>query len=125
YTAAHRTGWANGGPLDPTFMVEQRIAVPDENHLHASSLEEVFRMQQGASSADRAVHISSVVGTRAGGGSGYLDPIMFYTSMVQGEFQTATRTLDPFDPLLPATGGDIAWDPGDAIRAVWIGGDYI
>lgn len=125
YDVAQKTGWANGGPLDPTFTVTQRVTVPDQNHLHASSVDNVFHLAQGATDADRAMHMASVVGTRAADGSGFYDPIMFHTSMVQGAFQDTTRILDPFDPLLPGNGGDIGWSPGDAIQATWIGGDYV
>ncbi len=125
YQVEQKVGWAHGGPLDPTIDIHQRITVPDQNYLHTSSVGNVFHLMQGTTPADRAMHMSSVVGTNAGGGSGFLDPIMFHTSMVQGQFQTTTRILDPFDPLLPGNGGDIAWNPGDAIQATWIGGDYV
>lgn len=125
YDVAQKTGWANGGPLDPTITVSQRVTVPDQNYQHTSSVDNVFMLARGATAADQAMHMSSVVGTREGGGSGFNDPIMFYTSKVQGAFQDTTRVLDPFDPLLPGNGGDLAWVPGDAIQATWIGGDYV
>ncbi len=125
YQVGQRLGWANGGPADPTIDVYQRIMVPDQNFLHTSSVDNIFHLIQGATAADRAMHMSSAVGTNAGGGTGFNDPVMFHISRVQGQFQTATRVLDPFDPLLPGNGGDIAWNPGDAIQATWVGGDYV
>ena len=39
-------------------------------------------------------------------------------------FQTDTHTLAD-SPLLPSSGGNIAWNPGDAVQATWVGGMYI
>ena len=175
YNIALKTGWANGGPLDPKIVVDQRELVPDNNFNHTSSMENTFHMERGATRADKKIDISTVVGTINGidgptttspltfadttacmanfnsgvglgfisasavpsctlvgttyqlsyyvPGSGFVDPIMFNTSIVKGDFQNTVHAVT--DPALLNNGGNIAWSAGDAIQATWVAGAYI
>ena len=123
YNTALKTGWANGGPLDPRIAVDQRILVPDTNYPDVSSTDYTFSLKQGQSDTDKMFTFSDVVGTVTGGG-GFDNPVVFRSEMRSGAYQNNTRTLaDP--ALLPSTGGNIAWSAGDAIQVTWIGGEYV
>ncbi|MFQ5488325.1 MAG: hypothetical protein ACE5ET_07790, partial [Gammaproteobacteria bacterium] len=123
YNTELKTGWANGGPLDPRIAVDQRILVPDTNFPDVSSTDYTFTLKQGQSDTDKMFAFSDVVGTVTGG-NGFDNPIVFKSEMRSGAFQNNTRTLT--DPaLLPSTGGNIAWNAGEAIQVTWIGGEYV
>ncbi len=123
YNTELKTGWANGGPLDPRIAVDQRLLVPDTNFPDVSSTDYTFSLKQGQSDTDKMFTFSDVVGTVTGGG-GFDNPIVFKSEMRSGAFQNNTRTLT--DPaLLPSTGGNIAWNAGEAIQVTWIGGEYV
>jgi len=123
YNTEIKTGWANGGPLDPSLSLSMRLLIPDYNFAHTSSLDYKYDMKVGETEADKIINMSSVVGTVTGG-NGFSNPIMFSTSIVMGAFQNTSRTLT--DPaLLPSTGKTIAWNPYEAIQATWIGGEYV
>ena len=51
-------------------------------------------------------------------------PIMFRTNIVEGVFQNTTHTLAD-DVLIPSTGGNIEWLPGEAVQATWVGAQYV
>ena len=126
YNTALKTGWANGGPLDPRIAVDQRLVVPDGGtspDLNTSSVDIDFHMKAGATEADQEISISDAVGT-GNTGNGFGNPIRFATDIVKGAFQNTTHLLT--DPaLLPSTGGNIAWAPGEAVQVTWVGGEYV
>ncbi len=123
YNTDLRTGWANGGPLDPRISIDQRLVVPDTNFQHVSSFDYQFKLEQGETDLDKRMSIRHVVGTVTGG-NGFDNPIRFDTEVVQGAFQNTSNTLaEP--ALLPSTGDTITWNPFDAVQVTWIGGEYI
>ncbi len=123
YNTDLRTGWANGGSLDPRISIDQRLVVPDTNFQHVSSFDYQFKLEQGETALDKRMSIRHVVGTVTGG-NGFDNPIRFDTEVVQGAFQNTSNTLaDP--ALLPSTGDTITWNPFDAVQVNWIGGEYI
>jgi len=123
YTVALKTGDFNGGPLDPRAVIDQRLLVPDYNHLQASSMDTVFHLEQGATPSDKLTYQTSTVGTLNASG-GFANPVMFATAMIGGVFQDTSHSLADPD-LLPSVNGDIAWAQYDAIQATWVGGEYI
>lgn len=123
YTVALRTGDFNGGPMDPRAVIDQRLLVPDYNHLQASSMDTVFHLEQGATPSDKLTYQTSTVGTLNASG-GFANPVMFATAMIGGVFQDTSHSLADPD-LLPSVNGDIAWAQYDAIQATWVGGEYI
>lgn len=124
-----KSGWARGGPLDPTVIITQQVTMPDEQWLHSSSMDSAFKLTRGDTQADRILDIAFIHGTAAGGvydpESGewiynrYGMPIMFATSKVEGAFQKTTRLASDPD-LLPSVEGNITWSPGDALHATWL-----
>lgn len=136
YNALLKNGWANGGPLDPTMVVDQRNTVLDNNYQNTASMDSKFHMELGATPSDKIIDISAATGTFAVAdiiigppvninipGSGFYAPIMFRSNIVQGAFQNNTHALSDPD-LLPSISGDIAWASADAIQATWVGGAY-
>jgi len=125
--AVLKTGWAHGGPLDPILEVNQSVATPSTNPLlQSSTMWDTFYLAQGETQADKIIDINAAVGqnTPLAGLPYYMNtPIMFRTNIVEGAFQNTTHTLAD-DPLLPSTGGNIAWQPGDAVQATWVGAVY-
>jgi len=65
YDTKIEKGWANGGPLDPTIVVDQRVYVPDTQFLHSSSMDNTFHMEIGQTQNDKIIDMSTVVGTSA------------------------------------------------------------
>ncbi len=123
YDTALKTGWANGGPTDPKIAVSQRIMVPDTSFPDVSSSDYTFTLKQGQADTDKMWALSDVVGTVTGG-NGFQNPIMFNTIFRSGAFQNTSHALT--DPaLLPSTGGNIAWNPGEAIQVTWVAGEYV
>lgn len=165
YDTKIENGWANGGGMNPTITVDQRVFVPDTKAQQTTSMDNSFHMEIGQTQSDKIIDISSVVGTSAQGylppqtillnptlcpqalpayqqtdpnaycdvtgtlhfqdwGNGFINPIMFRTSIAQGAFQNTNHSLaDPV--LLPSNGGNIAWGAGDAIQATWVAGSYL
>jgi hypothetical protein len=123
------------------------------NQLYNTSLDESFSMKAGATEADRDISMVSVVGTQENaqstypfndpivcgllGGtvtgsncvvaaSGFNYPVVFRSNIKSGVFQTTTHTTG--DPLLFDINGNpgqnIAWAPGDAVQATYVGALY-
>ncbi|MBI1195757.1 MAG: hypothetical protein GC138_07920, partial [Gammaproteobacteria bacterium] len=65
YDTKIETGWANGGALDPTIVVDQRVYVPDTQFQHSSSMDNTFHMEIGQTQNDKIIDMSTVVGTSA------------------------------------------------------------
>lgn len=128
YNAELKTGWAHGGPLDPTLEVYQSVATPSTNPLlQASTMWDTLYMALGETQADKIIDINASVGSNTPiVGQPYFmnTPIMFRTNIVQGAFQNTAHTLADA-PLLPSSGGNIAWDAGDAVQATWMGAVYV
>ena len=125
YSTALKTGWANGGPLDPTVEINQSLSSPDTNTSpQASAVLNTFYLAQGQTSADKIMDIGSYAGTVTTLPTTNINrPVMFRTKVVQGAFQNTTGGV-----TLPNTssssGGSIAWSAGDAIQATWMGANY-
>lgn len=123
------------------------------NPLNNTSMDQRFDMKVGSNASDRDISIVSAVGTKQNGlsiyptnnavlcglyggtvsgancivpASGFNNPIMFITKIQSGVFQITTQNL--VDPLLftidAGDGEHIAWSPGDAVQATWVGGLY-
>ncbi len=123
YNTTLKTGWANGGPLDPRISLDQRLVVPDTSFQHVSSFDYKFKLDQGQTDLDKRMSIRHVVGTVTGG-NGFDNPVRFDTEVVQGAFQNTARSVSE-PALLPSTGETITWNPFDAIQVTWIAGEYI
>jgi len=65
YDTKIETGWANGGPLDPTIVVDQRVYVPDTQFQQSSSMDNTFHMEIGQTQNDKVIDMSTVIGTSA------------------------------------------------------------
>ncbi|HHH35765.1 MAG TPA: hypothetical protein ENK48_02920 [Gammaproteobacteria bacterium] len=124
YNTELKTGWANGGSTDPRIAVDQRILVPDYIDTQNTTTDYTFSMKVGQTDTDKLIRFSDYVGTKAAGGTNdILDPIVFVSEFRSGAYQNNTHALT--DPaLLPSNGGNIAWNPGEAIQVTWVGGDY-
>ena len=128
YNAAVRTGWAHGEPLDPTLEINQSVANPATNPLlQSSAMWDTFYLAQGETDADKIIDINASVGQGTPIVSQLYTisvPIMFRTNIIQGAFQNTTHDalIDP--ALLPSSGGNIGWLPGEAIQATWVGASY-
>lgn len=127
YNTQLKTGWANGGPTDPTMIVDQRVLVPETTQNQTSSMDNIFHLEQGAGANDQRMELASTVGTQTGG-NGFTQPIMFATSKVTGAFQGTTHSTST-DPVLltgpnATNGGNIDWAQYDAIQVSWIGAEY-
>ena len=124
--AAVRTGWAHGDPLDPTLEINQSVATPATNPLlESSTMWDTFYLVQGETDADKIIDINASVGQNTPIQVYTINvPIMFRTNIIQGAFQNTTHDalIDPV--LLPSSGGNIDWLPGEAIQATWVGASY-
>jgi len=74
YDTKIETGWANGGPLDPTIVVDQRVYVPDTQFQQSSSMDNTFHMEIGQTQNDKIIDMSTVVGTSAIGAFNNVTP---------------------------------------------------
>lgn len=127
YSVLAKTGWAHGEPLDPTLEINQSVASPATNPLlESSAMWDTFYLAQGETANDKIIDITHAVGQNTPNLSDlYIIsvPIMFRTNIVRGAFQGTTHTLADAD-LLPSSGGNIPWLPGQAIQATWLGAQY-
>jgi hypothetical protein len=113
-SATLNTGWAQGGSANPTVQLAQLTTSDiDSAGGFPDSMMSRFDMY-GLSNGAKELKLA-----QDNGWFGLTDELGFRMHQIDGALQNNTHLL--VDPVLLPDGGNIAWSPGDSIKAVWSG----
>ena len=133
--ATINTGWAQGAGAAPVIELKQVLGIDDKstsNNGHPNPLTDpvlpasgMFLGQHAGSQFDYTMASNGATDYTVAGVPTQHKPSAFYMRKIDGGVQTSSHSLtDPF--LVPGgtNGGNIAWNAGDTIQALWWGEAY-